>query len=137
MITKQKWNSMVVNVCVRPVFFHVFSLLLSYVLLLSGEDVWSYAKKLPHLFQQGGVFYNIVKKDMGNLSLFHFLTHNLNWVFKILNCAWHHGMTTSLLCVLPKAFAVTPYCEGGIWELVKSRPSEKLQFAFNFFIYFL
>lgn len=32
---------------------------------LSGEDVWSYAKKLPHLFQQGGVFYNIVKKDMG------------------------------------------------------------------------
>lgn len=30
-----------------------------------GEDVWSYAKKLPHLFQQGGVFYNIVKKDMG------------------------------------------------------------------------
>ncbi|KAF3698549.1 Deubiquitinating protein VCIP135 [Channa argus] len=29
------------------------------------EDVWSYAKKLPHLFQQGGVFYNIVKKDMG------------------------------------------------------------------------
>ncbi|XP_040028364.2 deubiquitinating protein VCPIP1 [Gasterosteus aculeatus] len=32
---------------------------------LMGEDVWSYAKKLPHLFQQGGVFYNIVKKDMG------------------------------------------------------------------------
>lgn len=32
---------------------------------LAGEDVWSYAKKLPHLFQQGGVFYNIVKKDMG------------------------------------------------------------------------
>ncbi|XP_061696440.1 deubiquitinating protein VCPIP1 isoform X2 [Syngnathoides biaculeatus] len=31
---------------------------------LMGEDVWSYAKKLPHLFQQGGVFYNIVKKDM-------------------------------------------------------------------------
>lgn len=27
--------------------------------------MWSYAKKLPHLFQQGGVFYNIVKKDMG------------------------------------------------------------------------
>ncbi|XP_034038695.1 deubiquitinating protein VCIP135 [Thalassophryne amazonica] len=32
---------------------------------LMGEDVWSYAKKLPHLFQQGGIFYNIVKKDMG------------------------------------------------------------------------
>ncbi|XP_028987095.2 deubiquitinating protein VCPIP1 [Betta splendens] len=32
---------------------------------LMGEDVWSYAKKLPHLFQQGGVFYNIVRKDMG------------------------------------------------------------------------
>ncbi|KAM4552244.1 deubiquitinating protein VCPIP1 [Odontesthes bonariensis] len=32
---------------------------------LMGEDVWSYARKLPHLFQQGGVFYNIVKKDMG------------------------------------------------------------------------
>ncbi|XP_030016558.1 deubiquitinating protein VCIP135-like [Sphaeramia orbicularis] len=32
---------------------------------LMGEDVWSYAKKLPHLFQQGGVFYSIVKKDMG------------------------------------------------------------------------
>ncbi|XP_028328598.1 deubiquitinating protein VCIP135 [Gouania willdenowi] len=32
---------------------------------LMGEDVWSYAKKLPNLFQQGGVFYNIVKKDMG------------------------------------------------------------------------
>ncbi|XP_076837367.1 deubiquitinating protein VCPIP1 [Brachyhypopomus gauderio] len=35
---------------------------------LMGEDVWSYAKKLPHLFQQGGVFYNIVKKDMGLLN---------------------------------------------------------------------
>ncbi|KAK5860473.1 hypothetical protein PBY51_021948 [Eleginops maclovinus] len=35
---------------------------------LMGEDVWSYAKKLPHLFQQGGVFYNIVKKDMGLLD---------------------------------------------------------------------
>ncbi|XP_039610533.1 deubiquitinating protein VCPIP1 [Polypterus senegalus] len=32
---------------------------------LMGEDVWSYAKKLPHLFQHGGVFYNIMKKDMG------------------------------------------------------------------------
>ncbi|XP_055739198.1 deubiquitinating protein VCPIP1-like [Salvelinus fontinalis] len=32
---------------------------------LMGEEVWSYAKKLPHLFQQGGVFFNIVKKDMG------------------------------------------------------------------------
>uniref|UniRef100_A0A3Q3WH10 Deubiquitinating protein VCPIP1 n=1 Tax=Mola mola TaxID=94237 RepID=A0A3Q3WH10_MOLML len=32
---------------------------------LMGEDVWSYAKTLPHLFRQGGVFYNIVKKDMG------------------------------------------------------------------------
>ncbi|XP_053571068.1 deubiquitinating protein VCPIP1 [Bombina bombina] len=30
-----------------------------------GEDVWSYAKGLPHLFQQGGVFYNIMKKNMG------------------------------------------------------------------------
>ncbi|XP_044279844.1 deubiquitinating protein VCPIP1 isoform X2 [Varanus komodoensis] len=29
-----------------------------------GEDVWSYAKGLPHLFQQGGVFYNIMKKTM-------------------------------------------------------------------------
>lgn len=27
--------------------------------------MWSYAKTMPHLFQQGGVFYNIVKKDMG------------------------------------------------------------------------
>ncbi|KAM8839277.1 LOW QUALITY PROTEIN: deubiquitinating protein VCPIP1 [Synchiropus picturatus] len=35
---------------------------------LMGEDVWSYAKKLPHLFQQGGVFYNIFKKDMGLLD---------------------------------------------------------------------
>ncbi|XP_041927287.1 deubiquitinating protein VCPIP1 isoform X1 [Alosa sapidissima] len=35
---------------------------------LMGEDVWSYAKKLPHLFQPGGVFYNIVKKDMGLLD---------------------------------------------------------------------
>ncbi|XP_028834527.1 deubiquitinating protein VCIP135 [Denticeps clupeoides] len=35
---------------------------------LMGEDVWSYAKKLPHLFQLGGVFYNIVKKDMGLLD---------------------------------------------------------------------
>lgn len=34
-------------------------------LSFAGEDVWSYAKKLPHLFQQGGVFYNIMKKDMG------------------------------------------------------------------------
>ncbi|XP_056913214.1 deubiquitinating protein VCPIP1 isoform X1 [Takifugu flavidus] len=32
---------------------------------LMGEDVWSYAKTLPHLFQRGGVFYNIVMKDMG------------------------------------------------------------------------
>ncbi|KAK6492061.1 deubiquitinating protein VCIP135-like [Huso huso] len=32
---------------------------------LMGEDVWSYAKKLPHLFQHGGVFHNIMKKDMG------------------------------------------------------------------------
>lgn len=35
------------------------------LLSLGEEDVWSYAKKLPHLFQQGGVFYSIVKKDMG------------------------------------------------------------------------
>ncbi|KAL2096808.1 hypothetical protein ACEWY4_006015 [Coilia grayii] len=39
---------------------------------LMGEDVWSYAKKLPHLFQPGGVFYNIVKKDMGLLDGKHF-----------------------------------------------------------------
>ncbi|MEE6463836.1 hypothetical protein FKM82_006072 [Ascaphus truei] len=32
---------------------------------LMGEDVWTYAKGLPHLFQQGGVFYNIMKKNMG------------------------------------------------------------------------
>ncbi|KAG8570715.1 hypothetical protein GDO81_011384 [Engystomops pustulosus] len=32
---------------------------------LMGEDLWSYAKGLPHLFQQGGVFYNIMKKNMG------------------------------------------------------------------------
>ncbi|XP_033854959.3 deubiquitinating protein VCPIP1-like [Acipenser ruthenus] len=32
---------------------------------LMGEDVWSYAKKLPQLFQCGGVFYNIMKKEMG------------------------------------------------------------------------
>lgn len=30
--------------------------------------MWSYAKTLPHLFQRGGVFYNIVKKDMGALA---------------------------------------------------------------------
>ncbi|XP_077580982.1 deubiquitinating protein VCPIP1 [Stigmatopora nigra] len=35
---------------------------------LMGEDVWTYAKKLPHLFQRGGVFYNIVKKDMGLMN---------------------------------------------------------------------
>lgn len=29
--------------------------------------MWSYAKTLPHLFQRGGVFYNIVMKDMGAL----------------------------------------------------------------------
>ncbi|KAM4687953.1 deubiquitinating protein VCPIP1 [Discoglossus pictus] len=29
-----------------------------------GEDVWSYAKGLPHLFQQGGVFYSMMKKNM-------------------------------------------------------------------------
>uniref|UniRef100_A0A2K6N6E9 ubiquitinyl hydrolase 1 n=2 Tax=Rhinopithecus TaxID=542827 RepID=A0A2K6N6E9_RHIBE len=32
---------------------------------LMGEDVWSYAKGLPHMFQQGGVFYSIMKKTMG------------------------------------------------------------------------
>uniref|UniRef100_A0A4W3GDQ5 Deubiquitinating protein VCPIP1 n=2 Tax=Callorhinchus milii TaxID=7868 RepID=A0A4W3GDQ5_CALMI len=32
---------------------------------LMGEDVWSYAKKLPHLFERGGVFYNTMKKDVG------------------------------------------------------------------------
>nr|XP_033789255.1 deubiquitinating protein VCIP135 [Geotrypetes seraphini]XP_033789256.1 deubiquitinating protein VCIP135 [Geotrypetes seraphini] len=32
---------------------------------LMGEDVWSYARGLPHLFQQGGVFYNMMKKNMG------------------------------------------------------------------------
>nr|XP_048696792.1 deubiquitinating protein VCPIP1 isoform X4 [Caretta caretta] len=32
---------------------------------LMGEDVWSYAKGLPHLFQQGGVFYSIMKKTTG------------------------------------------------------------------------
>ncbi|XP_006006858.1 deubiquitinating protein VCPIP1 [Latimeria chalumnae] len=35
---------------------------------LMGEDVWSYAKRLPQLFQQGGVFYNIMKKDMGMID---------------------------------------------------------------------
>lgn len=30
-----------------------------------GEDVWSYAKGLPQLFQQGGVFYSIMKKTTG------------------------------------------------------------------------
>ncbi|XP_066482148.1 deubiquitinating protein VCPIP1 [Tiliqua scincoides] len=30
-----------------------------------GEDVWSYAKGFPYLFQQGGVFYNMMKKTMG------------------------------------------------------------------------
>lgn len=34
---------------------------------LMGEDVWSYARKLPLLFQHGGVFYNIVRKDMGEM----------------------------------------------------------------------
>lgn len=60
---------------VRPVYLMCF--LFSSLMFLSGEDVWSYAKKLPHLFQQGGVFYNIVKKDMGNL-FFYIITHNLN-----------------------------------------------------------
>ncbi|MGH0128834.1 UNVERIFIED_CONTAM: hypothetical protein FKN15_036380 [Acipenser sinensis] len=35
---------------------------------LMGEDVWSYAKKLPHLFQHGGVFHNIMKKDMALIA---------------------------------------------------------------------
>lgn len=57
---------------------------------LSGEDVWSYAKKLPHLFQQGGVFYNIVKKDMGkslSLAFVFFLctNHRLNFIGLKLN----------------------------------------------------
>lgn len=30
-----------------------------------GEDVWSYAKGFPYLFQQGGVFYNMIKKTTG------------------------------------------------------------------------
>lgn len=46
-------------------------------LCVTGEDVWSYAKKLPHLFQQGGVFYNIVKKDMGKLVS--------TWIFKLID----------------------------------------------------
>ncbi|XP_049604093.1 deubiquitinating protein VCPIP1 [Syngnathus scovelli] len=36
--------------------------------LMGEEDVWSYAKKLPHLFRRGGVFYNIVKKDTGLMN---------------------------------------------------------------------
>ncbi|XP_029447266.1 deubiquitinating protein VCIP135 isoform X2 [Rhinatrema bivittatum] len=36
---------------------------------LMGEDVWSYARGLPHLFQQGGVFYNMMKKNMVPLGL--------------------------------------------------------------------
>ena len=48
-----------------------------------GEDVWSYAKKLPHLFQQGGVFYNIMKKDMG---MYFFLLHFL--LLQLLIAEW-------------------------------------------------
>ncbi|XP_051879716.1 deubiquitinating protein VCPIP1 isoform X1 [Pristis pectinata] len=39
---------------------------------LMGEDVWSYAKKLPHLFEEGGVFYNAMKKDVGLADGKHF-----------------------------------------------------------------
>lgn len=46
----------------------MFLLTCELLLSVAGEDVWSYAKKLPHLFQQGGVFYNIVKKDMGTFD---------------------------------------------------------------------
>ena len=51
---------------VKGVWGYLFNIFThSFSVCVSGEDVWSYAKKLPHLFQQGGVFYNIVKKDMG------------------------------------------------------------------------
>ncbi|XP_061456443.1 deubiquitinating protein VCPIP1 isoform X2 [Rhineura floridana] len=39
-----------------------------------GEDVWSYAKGLPHLFHQGGVFYNIMKKTMVPLEVLYNLS---------------------------------------------------------------
>lgn len=39
---------------------------------LMGEDVWSYAKGLPHMFQHGGVFYNIMKKTMGMVDGKHY-----------------------------------------------------------------
>lgn len=54
---------------------------------LMGEDVWSYAKKLPHLFQQGGVFYNIVKKDMGLMDGKHCTLPNLTGKTFVYNAA--------------------------------------------------
>ncbi|XP_032815417.1 deubiquitinating protein VCPIP1 isoform X2 [Petromyzon marinus] len=32
---------------------------------LTGQDMWSYVKKMPYLFQQGGVFYKKVRNDIG------------------------------------------------------------------------
>lgn len=54
---------------------------------LMGEDVWSYAKKLPHLFQQGGVFYNIVKKDMGLMDGKHCTLPHLSGKTFVFNAA--------------------------------------------------
>ncbi|XP_010882134.1 deubiquitinating protein VCIP135 [Esox lucius] len=55
---------------------------------LMGEDVWSYAKKLPHLFHQGGVFYNIVKKDMGLIDGKHCTLPHLSGKTFVYNAAY-------------------------------------------------
>uniref|UniRef100_UPI00358E74BB deubiquitinating protein VCPIP1 isoform X2 n=1 Tax=Myxine glutinosa TaxID=7769 RepID=UPI00358E74BB len=38
---------------------------LQLLLTLTGQDMWSYVKKLPYLFVPGGVFYMRVKKEFG------------------------------------------------------------------------
>ena len=32
---------------------------------LSGLDLWNYSKGKPELFSRGGLFYNIVERDLG------------------------------------------------------------------------
>lgn len=65
-ITSSMWCHCVI--CVVLILY-----LYLFCFCLSGEDVWSYAKGLPHMFQQGGVFYNIMKKTMGIVKLWFYL----------------------------------------------------------------
>ena len=69
-------------ICVNTAWMALFCLYLYFVCFcLSGEDVWSYAKGLPHMFQQGGVFYNIMKKTMGIVKLWFYL--GIMFLFKV------------------------------------------------------